>query len=131
MRSHNPTSEQWQQFKLIMVQGLFGTGKIAPTALDKPLLRETISKALLAIDVANDPNNVLPSTTAAVRMVQTAAYDQSMKTKNEIKAAIADNPDIKFTLLHDDGTLRNGNNENMRTFSVVWVSKEGVKCGQV
>ena len=122
---HNPSPDQWQQFRLIMVQGLFGTGKLAPAALNKPLLRETISKALSAINVTNDAKEVLPSRTTAVRMIQTAAYDRTMITKEEIKKAIAENPEIKFTLLHDDGTLRNGNNENLRTFSIVWIDKEG------
>ena len=123
--THNPAQEKWQQFRMIMVQGLFGTGKIPPNQLNQPLLRETISKALSAIDVANDPNEVLPSATTAMRMIQTAAYDETMKTKKEIQDAIEQNPSIKFTLLHDDGTLRNGNNENMRTFAVVWINKEG------
>ena len=123
---HNPSQEQWDNFKMIMVQGLFGTGKLAPAALSKPLLRETFSKALYAINVANDVNKILPSTSSAVRMIQTAAYDRTMKTKQEIQDAITDNPDIKFTLLHDDGTLRNGNNENLRTFSLVWITKDGM-----
>ena len=125
-RMHIATAEQWLKFRLIMAQGLLGTGKIAPAALEKPLLRETFSRALLAIDVANDPKDVLPSKTSAVRMIQTEAYDRTMKTKEEIKTAIAENPGIKFTLLHDDGTLRNGNNENLRTFSVVWISNDGI-----
>ena len=123
--SHNPSQEQWKEFKMIMVQGLFGTGKFAPAALNKPLLRKTISKALSAIGVVNDVNEVLPATTTAVRMIQTAAYDERMKTKREIQQAIAENPNIKFTLLHDDGTLRNGNNENLRTFAAIWIDKEG------
>ena len=123
---HNPSKEEWQQFKMIMIEGLFGSGKLAPAALNKPLLRQTISKALHAIGVANDVNEVLPSTTTAVRMIDTAAYNETMKTKKDIMDAISENPDIKFTLLHDDGTLRNGNNENMRTFSCVWIDKEGI-----
>ena len=79
-----------------------------------------------AINVAHDANEILPSTSSAVRMIQTAAYDRTMKTKQEIQDAITNNPDIKFTLLHDDGTLRNGNNENLRTFSLVWVTNDGI-----
>ena len=122
---HNPNQEQWKQWRMIMTQGLFGTGKFAPNALNQPLLRKTISKALFAIGVVNDPNDVLPTRTTAIRMIQTAAYDETMKTKQEIRDAIALNPNIKFTLLHDDGTLRNGNNENLRTFAVIWIDQEG------
>ena len=123
---HNPTEAEWKEFNMIMVQGLFGTGKLAPACLNKPLLRQTISKALSAIGVQNDANKVLPTTSTAVRMIHKAAYDETMKTKREIQEAIMENPDIKFTLLHDDGTLRNGNNENMRTFSCVWIGQDGI-----
>ena len=123
--SHHATKEQWKEWRMIMVQGLFGTGKFAPAALNKPLLRQTLSKALSAIGVVNDINEILPSTTTAIRMIQTAAYDETMKTKQEIREAIAANPNIKFTLLHDDGTLRNGNNENLRTFAAIWIDQEG------
>ena len=120
-----PSPEKVHQWQSIIIKGLFGTGKLAPTAVEQPLLRKTLSLGLGAFGLDVDPTEVLPSRSTATRMIDTEAFDQRQKTKNDIKEAISANPEVKFVLLHDDGTLKNGNCENLRTFTCTWIGQDG------
>ena len=121
-----PTPEMLHQWKSIIIKGLFGTGKLAPNAVEQPLLRKALSLGLAALGLDVDPSDVLPSRMTATRMIDTEAYDQRQKTKREIQEAISADPEVKFVLLHDDGTLKNGNCENMRTYTCTWIGKDGL-----
>ena len=125
LKKTKPTPEMLKKWRSIIIKGLFGTGKLAPNAVEQPLLRKTFSLALAALGLDVDPSDVLPSRSTATRMIDTEAYDQKQKTKNDIQNAIQANPDVQFSLLHDDGTLKNGNAENMRTYTCTWIDKDG------
>ena len=125
LQKTKPTPEMLKQWRSIIIKGLFGTGKLAPNAVEQPLLRKTFSLALAALGLDVDPSDVLPTRCTATRMINTEAYEQRQKTKKDIQDAIRENPDIQFSLLHDDGTLKNGNCENMRTFTCTWIGQDG------
>ena len=121
-----PNGEQWSNFHDKMVGGLLATGKVAPYLFDQPDFRMAFVEGIEALGVDTDIKNVLPSRRKAMRKVDESAEQQRLQTKQDIADAIQADPSIQFSFLHDDGTLKNGMKENLRTFSVVWIDKNGM-----
>ena len=121
-----PSKEDQKNCGQILIEGLIASEKVAPFTLDQPAFRKTFADAFNALGVDVDINLVLPSRKQTMRIVTNSAQEHRERTISDIKNAISKDPQVKFTLLHDDGTLRNGDRENVRTFSIVWISKDGV-----
>lgn len=124
-QKYKATKEQWTNFQDKMVDGLLATGKIAPYLFDQQDFRMAFVEGLDALGIETDVRNVLPSRRRAMRKVDNSAEQERSKTKQDIVEAIRNNPEIQFSFLHDDGTLKNGMKENLRTFSVVWIDNSG------
>ena len=123
---YKPTAEQWNNFHEKMVDGLLATGKVAPYMFDQYDFKMAFVEGLEALGIETDIRNILPSRRKAMKKVDNSAEHQRLQTKQDIVNAIQDNPTIQFSFLHDDGTLKNGMKENLRTFSVVWIDKNGM-----